>query len=169
MPNTILQGIYGPIITALESCNYIIAMTENKLLLIPCDKFNNKALINKKAEIPLSEINIINIEKGNFGFIKIKIKNETDTLFDIQFGYVDLKNALFKDNVSRFINSFNNTGKELLFKVETKSSNKKGLYILMLFFIATSIILFIGNDISTSIIMLFMAIFTYVTMIKKKK
>lgn len=75
--------IFG-IIGALEISNCDVVFENNRIIVIPYDKWTNKQVNNKMACIDKSQIKSISVSEGNFGFFKIIIHGYNEDLIGFQ-------------------------------------------------------------------------------------
>lgn len=168
MPGLITQAFWGPILSTLETCNYLVTICNNNLILVPCNYFDNQANLSKIISIPLVNISKINIDKGNPGFIKLSLLSNNEVAIELQFTTSDLSNVNFKNNVLNFVNFFNHNETDLLTH-NYKNISKPGLIILMLLFVFGAIFMFVDGNIMYGVLMVFFALVVLFTMIIKRK
>lgn len=121
MPGTIMQGMLGPILNATQNTNFIINKADDNLILIPCHKASNDALLDKKIVISARKITKAKITKGNPGFLKLALFEQMQEIIIIQVNKAAFDNIIFKENFVKFVNSFSNEGLDLLNSIKPRN------------------------------------------------
>lgn len=173
MPGVLMQGMLGPILNATQMTNFIINKSDNNLILIPCHKASNDALLDKKIVISANEITKVVVSKGNPGFSRATLLKENQELISIQINNAAFDNEAFKQNFNAFVRSFPNEGLELLDTIKPRSPFLKYLGYALIFLIPFMGIYGVFLDSSgeyfiIGLIMLGISIYSGIKIIKNK-
>lgn len=135
MPGVLMEGLLGPILSMTQTRVFIVCKSNDNLILIPCHRASNEALLDQKIVIPIREITKAVITKGNPGFVKATLLKGEQELISIQINNAAFDIELFKQHFIAFINNFSTEGLENLNNIKTPSPFLKLLGIIWLLLI----------------------------------
>lgn len=173
MPGILTQGLLGPILTTTQTTNFIVNKVDNNIVLIPCHKASNDALLDQKVAISTNEITKVIISKGNPGFSRATIYKDNEELFSIQVNNGLFEDVKTKSNFISFVNSFPNEGLDAVNNIKPRNPILKFLgYLLLLIipFIGIYGVFFdeTGEDFIIGVVMLGITVYYGIKIIKNK-